>query len=94
MKNGKAACREYTSFLTSRKPFDAQCACAGPEVNAAVSAGVLHVVRSARGALSTAYGPGSTEQFIQPSVANSNSSINNFPVGIYRKWMHLYKILS
>ena len=23
MKNGKAACREYTSFSTSRKPFDA-----------------------------------------------------------------------
>ena len=52
MKNGKAACREYTSFSTMRKPFNAQCACAGPEVNAAVSAGVL--VRSARGALSTA----------------------------------------
>ena len=49
MKNGKAACREYTSFSTSRKPFDPQCACAGPEVNAAVSAGMLHVVRSARG---------------------------------------------
>ena len=47
MKNGKAACCEYTSFSTSRKPFDAQCACAGLEVNAGVS------LRSARGALST-----------------------------------------
>ena len=40
MKNGKAACREYTSFSTSRKPFDAQCACAWLEVNAGVSARV------------------------------------------------------
>ena len=47
MKNGKAACREYTSFSTSRKPFDAQFACAGLEVNAGVSAVVS--LRSARG---------------------------------------------
>lgn len=93
MKNGKAACREYTSFSTSRKPFDAP-VLGLRSMQPCQRACYITCSPFCTGALSTAYGPGSTEQFIQPSVANSNSSISNFPVGIYRKWMHLYKILS